>query len=138
MILNLNVNIIAVLVATIAAYFVGAMWHGPLFGSKWMELMNLTPAKMKKMKFTPIQAMSIGFVITFIATWVLAVFLTNVGALHALESMIVAFFLWLGFSLPILAGNVLWEGRSFKLFLFNAIHRLVEILVLAFVLGVWR
>ncbi|HLD39833.1 MAG TPA: DUF1761 family protein, partial [Candidatus Nanoarchaeia archaeon] len=33
-------NYLAVLVAAIAAYVVGFLWYGPVFGKKWMALMG--------------------------------------------------------------------------------------------------
>jgi hypothetical protein len=135
----IELNYVHILVATIAAYFVGWMWHGPVFGKKWMALEGFTPESMKAMKMTPGTAMSLGFVMTFLTAWVLAwIYAVTpfalVGVFGALQ---LAFWPWLGFTMPTLAGKWLWEGRSFKLFAFNALHGFVALFAMALVLVFW-
>jgi hypothetical protein len=140
MILNAEVNYLAVLVATIAAFLVGSIWHGPLFGKLWMRLSGIkmpkkmTPEVQKQMW----KSMILGFISTLICAWVLAMVLLSVGAVHALQAMCAAFFLWLGFTGMMCFAGYIWEQKSFRLFVFNAAYRLVEILVMALVLGAWR
>lgn len=40
------VNYLAVVVAAIIYLVVGFLWYGPLFGRRWMALMNITPSSM--------------------------------------------------------------------------------------------
>jgi hypothetical protein len=94
---------------------------------------------MKGMKMTGGAAMALGFVMTFLTAWVLgwinaAVPMTTAGFLAAVQ---IAFWPWLGFTMPTLAGKWLWEGRSFKLFAFNAIHGFVALLAMALVFVLW-
>ena len=71
------VNYLAVLVATIAAFAVGALWYGPLFGRQWRVLMNYseghagTPSGGEGMPMA--SAMVGGFFATLILVYVLAV-----------------------------------------------------------------
>ena len=37
-----EVNLLAVLVAGIVPMVVGALWYGPLFGKRWLQLMETT------------------------------------------------------------------------------------------------
>lgn len=127
--------IVEIIGAAIAAFVVGGLWHGPLFGKQWMRLMGISPKK--KMKCSPVKSMTLGFVSLVVAAYVLNMFLLLLGADTAKEAVIAAFILWLGFSAPIMLGSYLWENRSFKLTAFNAFYRLVELAVLAIVLAVW-
>jgi hypothetical protein len=129
--------IVEIIGAAIAAFVLGFLWHGPLFGRAWMKMMNITPKSLKKMKCTPAKAMTLGFFSLLVAAYVLNMFLLLLGADTAKEAVIAAFILWLGFSAPIVFGGYLWENRSFKLTAFNGFYRLVELAVLAVVLAVW-
>jgi hypothetical protein len=127
--------IVEIIGAAIAAFVLGALWHGPLFGKTWMKMMGVSPKK--KMKCSPAKAMTLCFVSLVVAAYVLNMFLLLLGADTAKEAVIAAFILWLGFSAPIVFGGYLWEERSFKLTAFNGFYRLVELAVLAVVLAVW-
>ncbi len=119
--MDITVNYIAVIVAGIVAYAVGAVWHSPVgFGKYWMKLMGFSENNMKNMPLTAAQAMSIGFVVTLLVAFVLAHFTVLVGADTWQTALQLGFWLWLGFLAPTLANGWLWEGKSLKLFAFNA------------------
>ena len=50
----MEINYIAILVAAVLAMTIGAIWYGPLFGNKWLEIIGASDAdkaareKMKK------------------------------------------------------------------------------------------
>lgn len=43
-----NVNFIAVLVATVAAFFLGFVWYSFLFGKRWMKELGFSEEELKK------------------------------------------------------------------------------------------
>ena len=131
---DIAINYLAVLVATIINFFVGALWYGPLFGKQWMALMGFTPESMKSMKLTPMQAMALGFVTTLVMAFVLAHFAAVWGAEGVLGALQLAFWVWLGFIVTTLAGSVLWEGKSVKLYAFNIVYQFVSVFVTTLVL----
>ena len=45
-----NVNYLAVLVAGVIAFVIGALWYTVLFGKKWRDLQGITEEKMKEMQ----------------------------------------------------------------------------------------
>jgi hypothetical protein len=49
-----------------------------------------------------------------------------------------AFFIWLGFYLPLLFGSVTWEGRPWKLFALNAAYYFFNLQLIAAILAFWR
>lgn len=137
--MDIAVNYLAIVAATIVAYAVGAIWHSPMgFGKMWMDLMGLKPDDMGKMPLTATQAMIIGFFVMLLQTFVLAYFMVLVGATTLSLALQLGFWVWLGFLAPTLANGWLWEGKSLKLFAFNAIYSLVSILVLSAILGLWQ
>jgi hypothetical protein len=42
----------SILMALVASYFIGFMWHGPLFGKMWMDCNNMPMPKKEDMKFS--------------------------------------------------------------------------------------
>ena len=134
---DITINYLVVFVATIASYVVGALWYGPLFGKTWMKLMGFTPESMKSMKLTASQVMSLGFVTTLVTVFVLAHFAVVFGAEGVVGAFQLAFWVWLGFIATTLAGSVLWEGKSTKLYAFNIAYQFVSIFVAALVLVLW-
>jgi hypothetical protein len=140
--MEIAVNYLAVLAAAVAAFGLGFLWYGPVFGKQWRTLTGMSLEEMKSMPLSPIQAMSIGFVTTLLMAYVLAhvlglaeLAIGEINLSHALQG---GFWVWLGFIVPLSAGVWLWEGKSFKLFLFNATHYIVSIEIMAAILALWR
>jgi len=135
--MDIAVNYGAVLVAAIVSYAIGAVWHSPIgFGKQWMRMMGLTAEKMRSMPLTAKQAMVLGFFVTVLVAFVLAYFMNVTGAVDISSALQLGFLVWLGFLAPTLANGWLWEGKSLKLFLFNAAYQLVSIESIAVVLAV--
>ncbi len=133
----LNIDFLAVLGASVAAFAVGALWYGPVFGAKWKMLMGYTDERMKAMKMTPLQAMSGGFVATVVMVFVLAAFLPVPPALTVGVALTRAFLIWLGFIATIQLNSVWYEERPVSLYVLNTAHSLVALLVAALVFAWW-
>lgn len=132
----MGINYIAVLIATVGAYVVGWLWYGVLFQRPWMQLMGLDRESMRSMSLSATQAMILGFVSTLVMVYVLSVFVSaapDVGG-----ALIIAFWIWLGFTATVQIGSFLWEGKPIKLFLINASQTLVAMLVATVILSLWR
>lgn len=141
--MNITINYWAVFAAAVANIVVGALWYGPVFGKQWKALMGFTDGAMKSMPLTAGQAMVGGFVTALIMAFVLAHdafvwgnFMSGTtGVPFAFQ---LAFWIWLGYFLTNTAGAWLWEGRPFKLVLFNVSAQFVSLFVMALVLTFWR
>jgi len=135
------VNYFAVLVAAVAAFLLGWAWHSPLlFMKPWMRLMgysNMEDAS-RGARVTMMQAMVLGFISTVVVSYVLAHFVVLAGVADAWGALQLAFWLWLGFMVPVMLGQVLWEKKSWELFGFNAAYQLVVLALMAIILGLWR
>lgn len=135
------INYVAVLVTALVSFTVGWVWHGPLFGKLWMRLSNITPAKMKAMQQKNMAGVLVMAILTTLATsTILAVLLSILTLdplLGALRGALLGSLIWLGIALPIHVGNVLWEGRSVKLFLFNTIYAFVNLVLMGAILAAW-
>lgn len=132
------INYWAVLGAAVANMIVGSLWYGPLFGKTWMKLMGFTPDSMRSMKMTPAQAMFGGFITALVMAYVLAHLVSLIGIVERSDGLRLAFWTWLGLVATTQIGSVLWEGKSFKLFLLNTAQSLVSIAVMVWVLVRWQ
>jgi len=134
---EVTINYLAVLVAAIASFAFGWIWHGVICGKQWMKLMGFTPKSMKKMKLSPGQAMTLGFITMLITAYVLSHFVDYLAATTFATAAQLAFWLWLGLVMPVNAGVWIWEGKPFKLFIINTIYWLISLIVMTWILAVW-
>lgn len=139
--MDVTINYWAVLVCGVVSMVLGALWYGPLFGKLWMREMGWggkSPEEIQKMKDAAKWAYPQAFVGALLMASVLAWLF---GALEiSTVSLAVqgAFWVWLGFVLPLKYGDKLWGGKSLKLFFIDAIYYLVQLAVFAIILVSWR
>jgi hypothetical protein len=133
------VNYIAVLVASVAAYILGALWYSPvLFGKQWMKLMKLTPKDLEKAKVKGMgKSYFLGFIGAFVMAWVVAYFVGLLGITNALAGLVLGFWLWLGFVAVTTLDGVLWAGMPWTLWILNNSHSLVRLFIMGAILGSW-
>jgi hypothetical protein len=127
-------NYLAIAIATIASFALGALWYGPVFGKTWMKLEGLTMESLKTMPLSAKQAMGLCLVNTIIMTAVLA---WLIGALQITtigEAVKPMFLVWLGLVATNTASDWLWKGKSFNLFLFNVAEQAVSIALATIIL----
>jgi len=78
------------------------------------------------------------YTITFIFELVTAYVLAHFISILAIEGVSAAsslvFWAWLGFIVPVMIGSMLWEKKSFKLFVLNATSRLISLFVMGIML----
>lgn len=141
------VNYLAVFAAGVVGMVVGFSWYGPLFGERWVKLMGWSAKEVKKgkEKMGPsemLKQMVIGTLTSLLMAYVLAMILiltsavTGVVGIYA--GLMVAFWSWLGFVVPVTLSTVLWEGRKVELWMLNAGYYLATLLAMGVVLSLWR
>ncbi len=133
-----SVSLISVLGATIASIAVGFVWYGPLFGKQWGELMGQSkealPVQRQKSMGKSYILMAIG---SLIMSFILANFVQVAGALSLIDGMSVAFWAWLGFAVPLLLNEVLWQSKPMKLYLINIGYQLVSFVLMGAIVAAW-
>ena len=135
-----EVNYLAVLLAGIAAMVVGFVWYGPmLFAKEWMKLMGHTAESMKGAKDEMAKTYSISFVLALVTAYVLAhvMFLSQNFFQNPMltTGLMTAFWMWLGFVMPVQVTDVLFGGKKWKLFAINTGYQLVTLLVMGVIIG---
>ena len=138
--MEMNINIIAILVAVAANFILGFVWYTPLFGKAWAKEMgfdiSVKPASGELAR---------GMILMVIGNFFLAyVFAHNIAAwsyvpgtaeLSMTQNILSStIFTWLGFYLPVDIGVVAWEKKSWKLFFINTGYHFMMLLVASLVL----
>jgi hypothetical protein len=137
----LSINLVSVLVAAIAAFIIGFLFHGPVFGKLWMKLANVHPTGNEKFA-DMIPQMLKNFVANLVCAYVLGMFIFvtesfygNLG--NVVGGMGTAFWAWLGFIVTSSSIEVIWMGKSKKLWLFEVVASLVSFLAMGAILAAW-
>lgn len=144
------VNYVAIVVCAVIGMIIGALWHSKiLFGKIFMEAsgmdMNMTPEKMKEMQKEMWKLYLTQFVLLLIELYVLShiivMGMAYFGTTGAMSGISTAFWVWLGFAMPLAASNAMWSNRprkmAWRLFFINAGYMLVSLLIFGVILGVW-
>lgn len=136
------VNYWAVLVCGLLSMGIGAIWYGPLFGKKWMEICGATFEDLearKKMQKAAGPLYVVQFLLALLQIWFLATYITGWGAPIA---VLKAFGIWLAFVMPTVAGASMWNNDSSKIkwarFLIQSGYQLVNFIVFGLLLGMWN
>lgn len=140
----IEINWLAIVLCGIVAMIIGMLWHSKvLFGPTYMKAIGADP-NMPKEKMAEIQKKMwqlylAQFVLVLLQVWVLWYYI--MGAIQVMSPISNAFWIWLGFVLPTLAGQWMWSARprkwAWKGFLISAGYNLVLFIVFALILGAW-
>jgi hypothetical protein len=136
---TVSVNYLAVLVAALVAYVIGFLWHGPVFGSVWMNLAKITPQQMEEArKKSMAKPMILAFIQQLILVCVSAHFLVMLGVTDIAGALTFTVWAWLGFIVTTSFNGYLWENKSLPLFLFNIAYHFVALAAANIVLVLWK
>jgi hypothetical protein len=137
----LSIQLVSVVVAAVAAFIIGFLFHGPLFGKVWMRLANIHPTGNEKLSDMVPQMLK-NFVANLACAYILAMFIyvtssyyNNVG--NIVGGMGIAFWAWLGFLVTSTSMDVIWMGKSKNLWLFEIVASLVSFLAMGAILAAW-
>jgi len=136
--MEVEINLWAVLLATLASMVVGSVWYAPpVFGNWWMKAVDLTKEKAEKAGWKPIVISILTSLITAYVlahvTYLSASFYTDVSFFAA--ALTSAFWVWLGFTAARIVTHDVFEGRPTKLTALNLAHELVTLLAMGVVIG---
>lgn len=134
-----EINIWAVLVATLSTMVVGTIWYTPrVFGNYWMRVAKVDSSGDSKDAIRPIL---ITLVVSLISAWVLAggaaIAQDFYGGNFLLNTLITSVILWAGFTASRFITHDAFEGRPAGLTVLNCAHELVTYLVMALIIGLF-
>lgn len=136
------INIPAVLVAALAAFVIGFLWHGPLFGKQWIKLMGIPQAKVDEMQAKGMGPMIPRMIAAYVQQVIIAVVISylaaGLGVVGLVPALTLAVVLWFGFIATVLLNGVLWEERSMSLYLFGVVYHFVVIAAITSIVVLWH
>ena len=138
--MNVEVNWIAVVLATVSAMAVGFVWYSKnVFGTVWMRLAGLDQDKMKKRVIGPMLSAVIGSLLT-------AYILAHVSFLaheffknsFFMDAVNTSFWLALGISATTLVIHNSFEQKPWKLTALAIGNRFVTLVTMGMVIGIFK
>ena len=129
---ELDINLLSVLIAAVAAMAVGFLWYSPfLFGKVWMDLMGYSEeVAAQKKKGMPVKYF-VSFLTSLLSGYVLACLIYLTAAETYVDALILGVLIWLGFIATTLLGGVLWHGKPLKLYFITAGYYLAVFLAMS-------
>lgn len=130
----LGVNLVGVLVGSVAFFLVGWLWYGIIFADAWMSAMGYTEADFAGQNQTV--SMVGGFVITVLQVIGIGLVLKWKGAASLGEAVATALLLWFFIALPFASYGYFYSlAQSTTLLMIDASHLLVGWVVSAVALA---
>lgn len=127
----LEVNFVAVLVATVAAFAFGALWYGALFSKAWLKAIGKSEEDLER-TITP---MVVTFVAQFVMATVLYGILVHVGIAGIRAGILSGVMVWGGFVLTSMVINHAFQGAKPMLTLIDGGHFLGVLIIMGGILG---
>lgn len=132
-----HINWIAVLVAGLVYFFLGAIWYTSLFGKKWRSynssLMNNTNAK----KGAGV-IMLISFILMLICAFGLALIIIRLDISGWMSGLKIGLITGICFSATAVHISYLYEKRPLGLHLINGLYNVAGNIIAAMIICSWR
>jgi Protein of unknown function (DUF1761) len=131
-----GINYLAVLVAAVAAWVLGAVWYQVL-SQPWLAAQGKTKADMKPpaSKVAAFAPFVLVFIAELIMAWMLAGILGHLGGVTVRNGVISGAACWFGFVLTTIATNYAFHGRKIMLTVIDAGYWLVVLIIMGAILG---
>lgn len=132
-----EINIWAVVLATLSTLVVGSVWYTPrVFGTYWMRVARVDPAAAERRGIWPIL---VTVVVSFVTAWVLAGATSIAHEFYdgtfLVDALVTGTLLWAGFTGARIVTHDAFEGRPAGLTTLTLAHELVTVLVMSLVIG---
>ena len=132
---NLKINHLAVFVCVILLHILGFLWYGPLFGERWMELVELDPERMEGAGDAGIWITN--FIAQLAPVYFLAWLFTKLNVTSGVRGAAIAFVISFCFHhLSLMSGNM-FSGEHYGLAWIVGGFSLVGLTLSGFILGIW-
>lgn len=132
----MKTNYLAVIVAAIAYWLLGAIWYGVVFGEAWMALEHMTEEQARSMN--PV----LPYVITLVLNVLIAYALAQICIWRNADTLgrgaSVGVMLWIGFVGPVTFTTYMYEMRPKELYAINQFFPLAGFVLMGAILGGWK
>lgn len=124
-----NISILAVILAALAFFFLGALWYTILFGKPWRSEMGITEEQMQ----TPNPMLFVwSILVAAVIAVTLAILIGDTGTSYGLK---VGAGTGFGIGAAVMAQNCVYEGKSVRFFAINAGYVVIGLGIMGTVIG---
>lgn len=128
-----DINIVAVIAATLWSFFVGFLWYGVLFSKAWQKATGISWDDTSGMGKMMMQNQAFNLVWIAVLYYILS--MSGIADLSEMLKAVVLF--WGAFCVPSIMAGIIWERRPLALGMINTWAFLAQSLVAAAILSHW-
>lgn len=130
-----NISYLTVVIAAVVGIGVGFLWYSPIaFGKQFMKETGMTAEKGQKGMGKTYALMTL---FTLVTAYVTAALLNSLVIVGFGGLIVLAFLLWLAFSMPVALNHVLFGKDSYTLFAINTGYQLVYMVLMTLIIGIF-
>ncbi len=133
-----QINWLAVGVAAVAAFMVGGLWYGLLFGKAWVRLHKYSDEQVKAMAASQAQSFGLMFAADVVGAIVLALLMVALEISSIGDGITLAGLGWLGFVVVDKVKENAAHRKPIAAFAIDAGYALFVLIVMGAILGAWR
>ncbi len=135
-----NVNIVAVLVAALLTFVLGAFWYSPLlFARQWMQAQGYTPDKIEQMKKRGMtRAYAVSVLCYVVMAYVVALLASYTNATTLVQGLWLGFLTWLGFAATIGLTANMFSEKPIAAWVIDAGYQFAYLVLMGAILSLWR
>ncbi len=127
-----TLNWLAIIVATLSTFVIGAVWYGPVFGKVWMQENGFTEEDLKEANMAKIY--STAFILELIMAINLALFLKG---LSVQEGLLYGFFTGFGWIAMAMGVNYLFSRNTIRLWFIDSFYFVISFTLMGAILTAW-
>jgi len=136
---DVHINYLAVLVAALAAFALGALWYSPLlFAKPWVKAHGYTEERIKEMQKSAGKAYAVSLVCQLLIALAIAVLVSYIHMERCVQGLKLGLLVWAGFAFPLgLMANV-FSDKRITVFYIDTGYQLVYLLIMGAIITVWH
>jgi hypothetical protein len=135
--MQIHINSIAVIVAALIQFILGALWYSPfLFAKKWIALIGLNPETTPKGNM-PLQFGS-ALMAALISSHALACIISISATTTIISGALIGLFCWLGFTAATSFTTSMFSRKPIQLWMIDEGYYLVSFVIAGSILALWR
>ena len=133
------VNLLAVLVAAVVAFGLGALWYSPvLFARQWVRANGYENMSREEMQRGAGKAYGVSFVAFLVMALALAIVIGRIGITYWLGGLKAGVLAWLGFVATTGLMANMYSRRPFAAWYIDAGYQLIYLALMGAIIGGWR
>jgi hypothetical protein len=139
MLFGTYVNLIAVLVAAVVAFALGALWYSRvLFAKPWVKAHGYDNTTLQELQKGAGRAYGVSFVALLVMALALSIFIGRIGIAYWLGGVKAGVLAWIGFVATTGLMANMYSRKPINTWLIDAGYQLVYLAIMGGIIGGWR